>query len=46
MVAEAAAAVGAQLLAEAGGLVAAGRDGGGTEAVLHIVDQLVGGRDL
>ena len=49
VVTEAGAAVGPELLGEAGGLVAAGREGGVAEAVLqvhHVVHQLVGGGDL
>ena len=46
MVAEAGAAVGPELLDQAGGLLAVGCEGGLAEAVLHVVDELVGGGDL
>ena len=46
MVAEAGAAVGPELLGKAGGLLAAGREGGVGEPILHVIHQLVGGGDL
>ena len=49
VVTEAGAAVGPELLGEAGGLVAVGREGGVAEAVLHVhhvVHQLLGGGGL
>ena len=46
VVAEASAAGAAQLVHEAGGLVAARGQGGVGEAVLHIVHQVVGAGDL
>ena len=46
VVAEAGAAVGPELLDQAGGLVAVGSVGGLAQAVLHVVDQLAGGGDL
>ena len=46
MVAEAGAAVGPELLDQAGGLEVAGRQGGVGQPFLHHVDQLLGGGDL
>ena len=49
VVTEAGAAVRPELLGEAGGLVAAGREGGAAEVVLHVhhlIHQLLGGGDL
>ena len=46
VVAEAGAALGPELLDQAGGLLAVSSKGGLAEAVLHVVDELVGGGDL